>query len=34
MAESDMEDVRRQKQKKGTFRRRELPGRFTAKKLP
>jgi len=29
----DMEDVRRQKKKEGTFRRGELPGRFMAKKL-
>jgi len=29
-----MEDVRRQEQKERTFRREELPGRFTAKKLP
>ena len=29
----DMENVRRQKRKKGMFKRGELPGRFTAKKL-
>jgi len=29
----DMEDIRRQKREEGTFRRRELPGQFTAKKL-
>jgi len=28
-----MEDVRKQKREEGTFRRGELPGRFTAKKL-
>jgi len=28
-----MEDVVRQKHEEGTFRRRELPGRFIAKKL-
>ena len=28
-----MEDVRQQKREKGTFRRGELPGQFTAKKL-
>ena len=28
-----MENVRKQKREEGTFRRRELPGRFTAKKL-
>ena len=28
-----MEDIRRQKREKGTFRRGELPGQFTAKKL-
>jgi len=28
-----MENVRRQKRKKGMFKREELPGRFTAKKL-
>jgi len=28
-----MEDVRKQKRKEGTFRRGELLGRFTAKKL-
>jgi len=28
-----MEDVRKQKRKEGMFRRGELPGRFTAKKL-
>jgi len=28
-----MEDVRRQKKKEGIFWRRELPGRFTARKL-
>ena len=29
----DMEDVARQEREEGTFQRRELPGRFTAKKL-
>jgi len=29
----DIEDVRRQKREKGTFRRGELPGQFTARKL-
>jgi len=29
----DMEDVRKQKREEGIFRRGELPGRFTAKKL-
>jgi len=29
----DMEDVRKQEREKGIFRRRELPGRFTVKKL-
>jgi len=29
----DMEDVVRQEYEKGTFRRGELPGRFTARKL-
>ena len=29
----DMEDVRKQKREEGMFRRRELPGRFTARKL-
>jgi len=28
-----MENMRRQKKEKGTFRRGKLPGRFTAKKL-
>ena len=28
-----MEDVRRQKKEEGTFRKGELPGRFTARKL-
>ena len=28
-----MEDVRKQERKKGMFRREELPGRFTVKKL-
>jgi len=28
-----MEDIRRQEKEEGTFRRRELPGRFTARKL-
>ena len=28
-----MEDVRRQKRKKGIFRREELPGQFIARKL-
>jgi len=29
----DMEDVRKQEREKGIFRRGELPGRFTVKKL-
>jgi len=29
----DMKDVSRQEQEKGTFRRKELPGRFTTRKL-
>jgi len=29
----NMEDVRKQEQEKGTFRRGELPGRFTTRKL-
>jgi len=29
----DMEDIRRQKRKKGIFKRGELPERFIAKKL-
>ena len=29
----DMEDMARQEREEGTFRRRELPGRFTAKTL-
>jgi len=29
----DMEDVARQEREEGTFRRRELPGKFTAKML-
>jgi len=29
----DMEDVAQQEHEEGTFRREELPGRFTAKKL-
>jgi len=29
----DMEDVRKQEREEGTFRREELPGKFTAKKL-
>jgi len=29
----DMEDIRRQEREKGMFRREELLGRFTAKKL-
>jgi len=29
----DMEDVRKQEKEEGIFRRGELPGRFTAKKL-
>jgi len=29
----DREDVARQEHEEGTFRRRELPGRFTARKL-
>jgi len=29
----DMEDIRRQETKEGTFRRGELPGRFTVRKL-
>jgi len=28
-----MEDIARKEHKKGTFRREELPGRFTARKL-
>jgi len=28
-----MEDIRRQEREEGTFRRGELPGQFTAKKL-
>ena len=28
-----MENIRKQKREKGTFRREELPGKFTAKKL-
>jgi len=28
-----MEDVRKQEKEEGTFRREELPGRFTARKL-
>jgi len=31
--QQDMEDVARQEYKKGTFRKRELPGRFMARKL-
>ena len=31
--QQDMEDVARQKYKKGIFRKRELPGRFMARKL-
>jgi len=31
--QQDIEDVRRQKKKEGMFKRGELPGRFTAKKL-
>jgi len=31
--QQDMEDVARQEYEKGTFRRRELLGRFMAKKL-
>ena len=31
--QQDMEDVTKQECKKGKFRRRELPGRFTARKL-
>ena len=31
--QQDIEDIARQDQKEGTFRREELPGRFTAKKL-
>ena len=31
--QQDMEDVRKQERKKGMFRREELPGRFTVKKL-
>ena len=31
--QQDMEDVAWQEHKEGTFRRGELPGRFTAKKL-
>ena len=29
----DMEDVRKQEREEGTYRKGELPGRFTAKKL-
>ena len=29
----DMEDIKQQEREKGTFRRKELPGQFTAKKL-
>ena len=29
----DMEDVRRQEREKGMFRREELPGQFTVRKL-
>jgi len=29
----DIEDIRRQKREEGTFRRKELPGQFIAKKL-
>jgi len=29
----DMEDIARQEHEEGTFRRRELPGRFTTRKL-
>jgi len=29
----DMEDVTRQEHEEGTFKKEELPGRFTAKKL-
>ena len=29
----DMEDIRRQEREERTFRREELPGRFTARKL-
>jgi len=29
----DMEDVRKQEREEGTFRKGELPGRFTVKKL-
>jgi len=29
----DMENIRKQEREEGTFRREELPGRFTAKKL-
>jgi len=28
-----MEDIRKQKRKEGMFKKKELPGRFTAKKL-
>jgi len=31
--QQDMEDIRKQKRKEGTFRREELPERFIAKKL-
>jgi len=31
--QQDMEDVARQEYKKGIFRKRELPGRFMARKL-
>jgi len=29
----DMEDIKQQEREEGTFRRKELPGQFTAKKL-
>jgi len=29
----DIEDVRKQEKEEGTFRKEELPGRFTAKRL-
>jgi len=31
--QQDMKDIRKQKREKETFRKEELPGRFTAKKL-
>ena len=31
--QQDIEDIKRQKREEGTFRKGELPGRFTARKL-